>query len=318
MTNANNAKLVRITTRALGGSVSDEIPLTKGKGNQFSVVVEGSAGHVLGASGQPYGLRISALDLTTGINPDSAANNFSQQRMERFDAAHGWPDKVATFTVTLNDLLAVQGHLFRYYAILTSTNQIVSFVETPLFLLFMYTAELGVAEAPVGATISPASHLSSGGTHMNANDARISRLFTTTDGGNAQDDSPNEVGGAVQGAFDLILEAEAGNVIGDSGAQYTLRLNVFDVSAGVAVAAGLFPASPAFPSVEVFDNSTPADGKNNWQGPGGGADFVKDQRYKVTIGGGVTRGNIFQYTASLVSRNFEVVSIAQSNMFILV
>jgi hypothetical protein len=134
MPNSNTAKLVRVTTRALGGDLQSDLPLSAAR-NQFNVMVEGRSGCVLGASGQPYGLRISALDLTTGANPHSAENNFGQERMERFDAAHGWPEKVATFTITLNDLLAVQGHLLRYYAILTSANQIVSFVESPLFLL---------------------------------------------------------------------------------------------------------------------------------------------------------------------------------------
>jgi hypothetical protein len=134
MPNANSAKLVRITTRALGGDILSDTPLTDA--SKFDVVVEGRSGLVLGASSQPYALRISALDLTTGTNPHSAGNNFSQQRTERFDTAHGWPNKVVTFTITLNDLMAVQGHLFRYYAILISPNQIVSFVESPLFLLY--------------------------------------------------------------------------------------------------------------------------------------------------------------------------------------
>jgi hypothetical protein len=134
MPNANTAKLVRVTTRALGGSIFSDTPLGA-LSYRFDVVVEGRSGRVLGASDQPYGLRISALDLTTGANPHSLENNFSQQRMESFDAAHGWPEKVATFTVTLNNLMVVQGHLFRYYAILTSANQIISFVESPLFLL---------------------------------------------------------------------------------------------------------------------------------------------------------------------------------------
>jgi hypothetical protein len=141
MVNANNAKLIQITTRASGGSVPNEIPLTSGKGNQFSVVVEGTAGRVLGASGQPYMLEIVAFDLTAGANPHSGANHFTQRRLERFDAAHGWPDKVTIFAITLNDLAAVEGHLFRYYATLASVNQIISFVESPLFLL--YKGDLG-------------------------------------------------------------------------------------------------------------------------------------------------------------------------------
>ena len=147
MANANNAKLMRRTTRAVGGKVPNELPLTAGKGNQFSVVVEGTAGRVLGASGQPYMLEIVALDITAGANPHSDANHFTQRRLERFDAAHGWPGKVSLFTVTLNELAAVEGHLIRYYATLISANQIISFVESPLFLL--YKGDLGVGAPTV-------------------------------------------------------------------------------------------------------------------------------------------------------------------------
>jgi hypothetical protein len=135
MTNALNAKLVRVTTRALGGSVPNEIPLTSTRSNQFSVVVEGTAGRILGASGQPYMLEILAFDITAGANPHSEANRFTQRRLERFDATHGWPEKVSFFTITLYDLVAVEAHLLRYYATLISANQIISFVESPLFLL---------------------------------------------------------------------------------------------------------------------------------------------------------------------------------------
>jgi hypothetical protein len=138
MINAHNAKLVRITTRAMGGGVSSDIPLTTGEGNQFGVVVEGVAGRLLSTTGQPYALEIVASDVTTGANPHSESNNFTQRRLEEFDGVDGWPSKVATFIVTLNDIAAVQGHLFRYYAILTSANQIASFVESPLFLLYRH------------------------------------------------------------------------------------------------------------------------------------------------------------------------------------
>ena len=114
MTNALNAKLVRITTRALGGSVSTQMPLIAGKDNRFDVVVEGIAGSLLSASGQPYSLEIAAFDISAGTNPHSESNNFTQRRSEAFDAVDGWPGKVATFTVTLNDIAAVQGHLVRY------------------------------------------------------------------------------------------------------------------------------------------------------------------------------------------------------------
>jgi hypothetical protein len=136
MINAHNAKLVRITTRAMDGGVSNDLPLATGGGNQFRVVVEGTAGRLLSTTGQPYSLEIVASDVTTGANPHSEWNNFTQKRLEQFDGVDGWPHKVATFVVTLNDIAAVQGHLFRYYAILTSANQTASFVESPLFLLY--------------------------------------------------------------------------------------------------------------------------------------------------------------------------------------
>jgi hypothetical protein len=105
-------------------------------------VVEGRAGAVLAMSGQPYAIEIVAFDLTAGVNPHTPLNNFTQRRSEQFDAADGWPHKVAVFTVTLNDRNAVEGHLLRYYATLMSQNEIASFVESPLFLLFTAKAEV--------------------------------------------------------------------------------------------------------------------------------------------------------------------------------
>jgi hypothetical protein len=135
MTNAQTARLVRVTTRAPGGVVPSETPLSAGTGNQFEVVVEGLAGRLLSTTGQPYSLEIVAFDVTAGGNPHSECNNFTQKRLEQFDGVDGWPSKLAIFTVTLEDLAAVQGHLLRYYAVLLSASQIVSFVESPLFLL---------------------------------------------------------------------------------------------------------------------------------------------------------------------------------------
>ena len=134
MTNAQTARLVRVTTRALGGAVPSETPLAE-NGTKFEVAVEGLAGHLLSTTGQPYSLEIVAFDVTAGGNPHSERNNFTQKRLEQFDGVDGWPNKLAIFTVTLNDLAAVQGHLLRYHAVLLSAGQIASFVESPLFLL---------------------------------------------------------------------------------------------------------------------------------------------------------------------------------------
>jgi hypothetical protein len=147
MANANNAKLMRRTTRAVGGKVPNELPLTAGKGNQFSVVVEGTAGRVLGASSQPYMLEIVALDITASANPHSEANHFTHRRLERFDAAHGWSDKVVSSLSPSTSSPPWRGHLLRYYATLISANQIISFVESQLFLL--YKGDLGVGAPTV-------------------------------------------------------------------------------------------------------------------------------------------------------------------------
>jgi hypothetical protein len=141
MSNAYNATLARVATRPWGGYMTSTTPLATG-GDRFEVVVEGRAGVVLATSGQPYTIEIVAFDITAGVNPHSALNNFTQRITEQFDVADGWPYKVAVFTVTLNNRDAVQGHLLKYYATLMSQNQVASFVESPIFLLFTAEAEI--------------------------------------------------------------------------------------------------------------------------------------------------------------------------------
>jgi hypothetical protein len=136
MANPNDVDLIRIFTQRNANGVEDLTPITPG-GNTFFVTVEGEAGAVLGQSSQPYTLRISALDLDDGANPNSAQNNFTQLEggNPAFDAAHGWPNKRVTFTVTLNDVAAVNGRTLVYRARLLSQNQIVSIVESKDFIL---------------------------------------------------------------------------------------------------------------------------------------------------------------------------------------
>lgn len=141
MSNAHNAKLARVATRPWGGCTTSTTPLATG-GDRFQVVVECSAGVVLATSGQPYTIEIVAFDITAGVNPHSTLNNFTQQITEQFDTVNGWPHKVAVFTVILNNMDAVQGHLLRYYATLMSGNQVTAFVEGPIFLLFNAETEV--------------------------------------------------------------------------------------------------------------------------------------------------------------------------------
>jgi hypothetical protein len=142
---------------------------------------------------------------------------------------------------------------------------------------------------------------------MNANDARFSQLFVAGNDSKVQDDSPNESGGAAGNDFDLLLKAEAGGVLGDSGAAYTLFITAYDVTAGTAEP-DLNPF--AVPNKENFNAA------NNWVASGD--DFVKEEKYDINVGAGVTRGHVFQYTATLIADNFEVVAIIQSDLFALV
>jgi hypothetical protein len=142
---------------------------------------------------------------------------------------------------------------------------------------------------------------------MNANDARFSQLFVAGNNSKVQDDSPNESGGAAGNDFDLLLKAEAGGVLGDSGAAYTLFITAYDVTAGTAEP-DLNPF--AVPNKENFNAA------NNWVASGD--DFVKEEKYDINVGAGVTRGHVFQYTATLIADNFEVVAIIQSDLFVLV
>ena len=62
---------------------------------------------------------------------------------------------------------------------------------------------------------------------MNANDARIVRVFTAQVDGTVEDNTPN-ANAAVPDQFDLILQAEVGGVLGNSGANYTLTFTAIN------------------------------------------------------------------------------------------
>lgn len=142
---------------------------------------------------------------------------------------------------------------------------------------------------------------------MNANDARLTQLFVSVDGSQTQDDSPNESGGVARDFYDLHLRGEAGSAIGDSSANYTLTITAFNVSKGVAEPL-LNPVGSPFK--EEFDTN------DNWQPVG--VDFVKEQKYDITIDPAVPRGDVYQYTAVLEADNAEQISIIQSALFVLV
>jgi hypothetical protein len=144
---------------------------------------------------------------------------------------------------------------------------------------------------------------------MNANDARFSQLFVAADGSVVEDDSPNESGGTAGDRYDLLLKAEAGEVLGGSGAAYDLFITCYDVTAGTAQPL-LNPF--AAPSNENFESAAPG----NWKPSGD--DFVKEDKYDITIDAAVVRDHVYQYTATLIADNNQVVSIIQSRLFVLV
>jgi hypothetical protein len=306
MTNALNAKLVRITTRVLGGSVSTQMPLIAGKDNRFDVVVEGIAGSLLSASGQPYSLEIVAFDISAGTSPHSESNNFTQKRSEAFEAVDGWPSKVATFTVTLNDIAAVQGHLLRYYAILTSANDIVSFVESPMFLLYRHDPKFGASPQAE----EQSALLTDLREQINANDARIANLYTAPTGGLVEDNSPN-AGPPRATSFDLIVKLEAGKAIGQGGGEYRLNFTAINENTGTPEPT-LVPAGNPF--IEQF--LAP-----DWQASG--ADFVRTGtgqpsgilRFNIPVGSLTGR---FRYNLDFVSSDFQVTDLWESNSFILI
>jgi hypothetical protein len=143
---------------------------------------------------------------------------------------------------------------------------------------------------------------------MNANDARLTQLFVAVTGSQTQDDSPNETGGVPGDFFDLLLRGEAGEVIGGSNGDYNLSITAFNVSKGVAEPL-LNPITN--PQLEEFKNAAPG----NWAPFGD--DFIKQETYNITIDPAVPRGDVYQYTAQLVTVNFEVIVIIQSALFIL-
>jgi hypothetical protein len=62
---------------------------------------------------------------------------------------------------------------------------------------------------------------------LNANDARIVRLVTARVDGTVEDNTPN-ADAAVPDQFDLILQAEVGGILGNSGANYTLTFTAIN------------------------------------------------------------------------------------------
>ena len=140
---------------------------------------------------------------------------------------------------------------------------------------------------------------------MNANDAMVTALATTQTGSMVADTAPNAPAAA---SFNLVLEAVAGSALGNSGAPYTLTISAVDLT---AVTQGW----PTQTLHQAFDAA------NGWELRGAGPDYQCTQTVAVPVPGGPggpLAGHTLQCVASLVSQGALIVSIAQSDPFVLV
>jgi hypothetical protein len=134
-----------------------------------------------------------------------------------------------------------------------------------------------------------------------ANDAELTELYTASPGVDVEDNEPNTgpPAGPPTNTFDLHLQAVAGNVIGNGGANYKLRADCIDETL-------------AAPNPNMNQQFSPGDG---WAAAGG--NFVKDATTTINVDPNA-RGHVLRYVASLVSVNGDVVSFIESNKFILI
>jgi hypothetical protein len=140
----------------------------------------------------------------------------------------------------------------------------------------------------------------------NINDAEITGIYVSQQGSpGVQDDAPNApVGGTTPGtAFAVTLEMVAGSALVSQG--YTLTVSCADLTAWTS-APGLVPAFPPSPSTV---------GASPWK-PAGTYNTYSDTQ-TVTIPAGSGGGQVYQYTASLITANGEVASIKESDPFVL-
>jgi len=141
----------------------------------------------------------------------------------------------------------------------------------------------------------------------NINDAEITGIYVSqVVPGGVQDDAPNApVGGSIipGTAFDVTLEMVAGSALNTEA--YTLTVSCADLTTWASVPA-LVPTFPPSPSTVGAPPWKPA-----------GSYFTYSDTQTVSIPGGSGGGQVYQYTASLITANGEVASIKHSDAFVL-
>jgi hypothetical protein len=143
---------------------------------------------------------------------------------------------------------------------------------------------------------------------LNANDAQLIEILTCQHTSTVEDNAPNAPGGNQNPAtsYDVVVEGNAGNVIGHSLAPYTLTVTAIDLTTMAAV-----PSLSIGPLAQTFNPTL-------WTSSGPD-DYVTQQPFTITLPAvNPFAGHVLQYVASLVSANDEIVSILQSELFTLV
>jgi hypothetical protein len=143
----------------------------------------------------------------------------------------------------------------------------------------------------------------------NFNDAEITDLYVSaTSAPGVQDDAPNApaIGGPAGTQFDVTLEMVAG---GGLTGPYTLWITCSNVSDTKPAPAAMVPGSGPLNGPYNFE-------KPPWDNPAPGLwTFHHHETINIPAGAG---DKVYRYTAALVSSNNQVVSIKQSDLFILV
>jgi hypothetical protein len=144
---------------------------------------------------------------------------------------------------------------------------------------------------------------------VNANDAQLIEVLTCQHGSTVEDNAPNAPApGSPSGAatYDVVVEGNAGNAIGGTGAPYTLTVTAMDLTT-------MQPATSLNPTITNPQNFSSSLWKSS------GNDFFTQQSFTINVPSPNTfAGHVLQYVASLVSTGDQIVSILESEPFTLV
>ncbi len=143
----------------------------------------------------------------------------------------------------------------------------------------------------------------------NVNDAEITGLYVSqSQSPGVQDDAPNAPGAStvIGTTFEVTLEMVAGSDL--NTAAYTLTVSCANLTKWTSASA-LVPAFPPTTPPPATVGASPWKAENVY--------FVYSDNQPVTIPAGFGGGQVYQYTASLITTNGEVASIKQSDPFVL-